>query len=107
MELILASSSPSRKALLESIGIIPDRITPANIDEAPKKGELPSDLASRLAVDKGLKVAESVDNGIVISADTVSACGRRVLAKAHNDDEVRECLRLLSGRRHKVYNLFC
>jgi septum formation protein len=100
-KLILASESPRRKALLAQAGIIPDAIIPAAIDESIRKGELPRLHALRLATQKARAVAAD-HAGFVLAADTVVACGRRILPKAETDDHVRECLRLLSGRRHQV-----
>src|SRR5579872_1035359 len=102
--LILASESPRRAALLAQVGIVPDAILPAAIDEHVRKGELPRIHALRLAGEKARKV-ESEWNGapaFVLAADTVVALGRRILPKAGDDDEVRACLELLSGRRHQV-----
>jgi len=99
--LVLASESPRRKALLAQAGIIPDAIIPAAIDESVIKGELPRIHALRLACEKARAVADNHD-GFILAADTVVALGRRVLPKAGDDDEVRRCLALLSGRRHQV-----
>ena len=102
--LVLASESPRRLALLAQAGITPDAVLPAAIDEAAKKGELPRVHAQRLAVEKARK-AMSEWNGkpaFILAADTVVAVGRRILPKARNDEEVRACLALLSGRRHQV-----
>jgi len=100
---ILASASPRRLALLKDIGIEPDKIVPAAIDESPRKGELPRHQAQRLALEKLKATAEREPEGIILAADTVVACGRRVLPKARTAGEVRACWRLLSGRRHHVY----
>jgi len=99
--LVLASESPRRRALLEQVGIIPAAIVPAAIDETLAKGESPRAHALRLANEKASAVADNHD-GFVLAADTVVACGRRVLPKAQDDAEVRSCLTLLSGRRHQV-----
>jgi septum formation protein len=101
--LILASSSPRRLELLSRIGIIPDQILPADIDETEQKQELPKDLVVRLAKAKAEKIASEVEKAYIIGADTVTAMGRRILPKALNDDDVRLCLKLLSGKRHQVY----
>ncbi|MFN7037971.1 MAG: Maf family nucleotide pyrophosphatase [Alphaproteobacteria bacterium] len=101
--LILASASSARLKLLNQILIKPDKIHPADINENPLKGELPNHLALRLAKEKAQKVSQDFTNAYILAADTVSACGRRILPKALSDDEVRDCLNLLSGRRHKVY----
>ena len=100
-KLILASESPRRKALLAQAGIIPDAIIPAAIDESLRKGELPRLHALRLAAQKARAVAAD-HAGFVLAADTVVACGRRILPKAENETQVRLCLELLSGRRHQV-----
>jgi septum formation protein len=103
LPIILASESPRRLALLEQIGITPTAVMAADIDETPWKAESPKDLALRMAEQKALTVAEKVTGtSLVLAADTVSACGRRILPKAINDEEVATCLRLLSGRRHTV-----
>lgn len=100
---ILASASPRRLALLADIGIVPAKVIAADIDETPLRGELPRALAARLALGKMQKVAETEKGGVVLAADTVVACGRRVLPKAETPADVRQCLRLMSGRRHHVY----
>jgi septum formation protein len=101
VQLILASESPRRKALLAQAGIIPAAIVPAAIDESVKKGESPREHAARLAVEKAKAVALK-HSGYVLAADTVVAAGRRILPKAENADQVRACLEFLSGRRHQV-----
>ncbi len=98
--LILASSSPRRLDLLAQIGVAPDEIVPADIDETPGKHELPRPLAQRLARAKAAAVARP--GAFVLAADTVVGLGRRVLPKAGGAAEVAACLRLLSGRRHHV-----
>lgn len=105
--LILASASPRRLELLAQIGITPDFIVPANVDEAPLKAEQPRDLASRLAEKKAREVVAGKAGSFVIGADTVVACGRRALPKAEDEDQARWCLTLLSGRRHRVYGGVC
>ena len=97
---MLASESPRRKALLAQAGIVPDQVRAAAIDETPLKAELPRVYAERLAEAKARKVAGN--GALVLAADTVVACGQRILPKAENDDEVRACLKLLSGRSHQV-----
>ncbi len=101
-ELILASASPRRLALLEQVGLSPDRVVPADIDETALKGELPRALAQRLALGKGQVVADRNPDAYVLSADTVVACGRRLLEKPADETEARQFLEMLSGRRHKV-----
>jgi septum formation protein len=108
-ELILASSSPRRLALLEQVGIRPDRVEPPEVDETPRRGELPRAHADRLARDKAAAVAQRLGRGAgyILAADTVVACGRRILPKAATADEARSCLELLSGRRHRVHGGVC
>lgn len=101
--LILASASPRRLELLKQVGIIPDDVVAADIDEAALRGEMPGDLAKRLAAAKARHVAAAFPDAFVLGADTVVACGRRVLPKATTEKEAHDCLRLLSGRRHRVY----
>ena len=103
--LILASASPRRRDLLAQIGLTPDQIIPTDIDETPLAGELPPAYAARMAREKGGAVVGRVGEAgaFVLSADTVVACGRRVLPKATSEAEARECLDRLSGRRHRVY----
>ena len=100
--LILASASPRRRDLLAQIGIVPDAIVPADIDEAPQRDESPVQTASRLAVEKARAVAALEPDAYVLAADTVVAVGRRNLGKPASVDEARRFLKLLSGRRHRV-----
>ena len=100
--LVLASASPRRAALLAQAGIVPDEIVAPQVDEAPKRGELPRDYALRMALAKVGAVARVKGDCVVLAADTVVTCGRRILPKAENAAEVEACLRLLSGRRHRV-----
>ena len=108
-ELILASASPRRLALLNQIGIEPEHLVPAHIDETPNKNELPRKLAQRLADEKAAATRQKAkangiaDNALVLAADTVVAVGRRILPKAETMEEANTCLRLLSGRGHRVY----
>ena len=101
--LILASASPRRRDLLAQIGIVPDAILPADIDEAPQRDESPVQTASRLAVEKARAVAALEPDAYVLAADTVVAVGRRNLGKPASVDEARRFLKLLSGRRHRVF----
>jgi septum formation protein len=101
--LILASASPRRLDLLAQIGIRPDAVDPADIDETVRPRELPGPHALRLAREKALAVAARHPDAFVLGADTVVACGRRVLPKAEDEATARRCLELLSGRRHRVY----
>jgi septum formation protein len=100
--LVLASASPRRLDLLAQLGIVPQLIDPADIDETPEKGELPLPYARRMARAKALAVADRHRGAIILSADTVVAAGRRILPKAEDAAEVTACLSLLSGRRHRV-----
>lgn len=100
--LILASASPRRLDLLARLGIAPAAIDPADIDEATLPGEIPRVHAVRLAREKALAVAARQPGALVLAADTVVACGRRILPKAEDEATARACLALLSGRRHRV-----
>jgi septum formation protein len=102
---VLASESPRRKALLAQAGIVPDATRPARIDETPLKHEAPRAHALRLAIAKAQSVARAwnEDPALVLAADTVVACGRRILPKAGTRESVRECLERLSGCRHQVW----
>ena len=104
LRLVLASESPRRSALLAQAGIVPDGICPARIDEVPLKNELPRAHALRLAISKAKAVAHGWkgEPALVLAADTVVACGRRIFPKATTRECVRECLERLSGRRHQV-----
>ncbi len=101
--LILASASPRRVELLARLGIVPDAIDPAEVDESWSAGELPPGHAARLAARKAATVAARHPDAVVLAADTVVAVGRRVLPKAETAAEARACLTLLSGRRHRVF----
>ena len=100
--LVLASASPRRRALLEQIGYAPDTVEPAALDEAVLPGERPEAHAARLAREKAETVAARHPGAFVLGADTVVACGRRILDKAESEERARRCLSLLSGRRHRV-----
>ncbi len=102
MRLILASASPRRLDLLARIGVVPDAVLPAEIDESVPKGELPRDHALRLAREKAEAVAALEPEALVLAADTVVAVGRRILPKAEDEATLRACMALLSGRRHRV-----
>lgn len=112
-ELILASASPRRLALLNQIGVEPEHLIPAHVDETPERGELPRKLAQRLAHAKAVAVQQKArqaglaGDSVVLAADTVVAVGRRILPKAETMDEAASCLRLLSGRAHRVFTGLC
>lgn len=101
--MVLASASPRRLALLQQIGIAPDSVDPADIDETVRRGELPAQHAARLAAGKAAAVAGRHAGSFVLGADTVVACGRRILPKADDAATAKACLERLSGRRHVVY----
>ncbi len=101
--LILASASPRRLDLLARIGVHPDAVVPAEINETPLAGELPEQYAARLALAKAQTVAVRHPGAVVLAADTAVGCGRRILPKPEKEAEARDCLELLSGRRHRVY----
>jgi len=101
--LLLASASPRRLELLKQIGLVPDRVEAAEIDESPHPRELPADAALRLAREKASALAPHAPGMVVLAADTVVACGRRHLPKAETAAMARDCLELLSGRRHRVH----
>lgn len=100
--LVLASASPRRLDLLRQMGITPDAVAPADIDESAHKGELPLVYAQRIAAEKAAAIRPQHPDAVILSADTVVACGRRILPKAETEAQARECLALLSGRRHRV-----
>jgi septum formation protein len=102
MRLILASASPRRLDLLARIGVVPDAVDPAHIDESATKGELPRGHALRLAIEKAEAVAARHPGALVLAADTVVAVGRRILPKVEDEATLRACMKLLSGRRHRV-----
>jgi septum formation protein len=112
-KLVLASGSPRRVMLINQAGIEPDALRPTEVDETPKRGELPRACANRLARTKAAAAMEVVrrddelKGAYVLAADTVVAVGRRILPKAELLDEAAQCLRLLSGRNHRVYTAIC
>ena len=93
--------------LLAQVGLVPAEVTATDVDEAPGRQELPAALCQRLASAKAGHVAKNFSGDFVLGADTVVACGRRVLAKAADETEARAFLKLLSGRRHRVYGGVC
>jgi septum formation protein len=112
-KLVLASGSPRRLALLNQAGLDPDSLEPVEIDESPERGELPRTLAVRLAREKAeaslirVRNREAIKDAYSLSADTVVAVGRRILPKPEVLEEAAACLRLLSGRTHRVYTGVC
>jgi septum formation protein len=110
---VLASGSPRRLALVNQAGIEPDALRPADLDEMPQRGELPRACANRLARAKAesaletVRVDEELKGAYILGADTVVAVGRRILPKAELLDQAAQCLRLLSGRNHRVYTAIC
>jgi len=112
-KLVLASGSPRRVSLINQAGIEPDALRPADLDETPMRGELPRVCANRLARAKAeaalaaIGPDDDVYGAYILAADTVVAVGRRILPKAEVIDEAAQCLRLLSGRNHRVYTALC
>jgi septum formation protein len=112
-KLVLASGSPRRLALLQQAGLEPDALLPADIDETPLKAETPRELVRRLARTKAevarktARSREELGGAFVVAADTVVSVGRRILPKAEVVEEAAACLRLLSGRTHRVYTAVC
>jgi septum formation protein len=112
-KLVLASGSPRRVQLINQVGIEPDSLRPTDIDETPQRGELPRACANRLARAKAqaaldlVRVDDELKGSFILSADTVVAVGRRILPKAELLDEAAQCLRLLSGRNHRVHTAVC
>lgn len=104
---ILASGSPQRKALLEQVYLYPDMIVSPDIDEDMLKNELPAQYVKRISIEKAKAVAQKYPNKCILAADTILAVGRRVIRKAHSEDEARAHLNLLSGRRHRVITGLC
>ncbi|MGB3456953.1 MAG: Maf family protein, partial [Litorimonas sp.] len=104
---ILASASPRRLQLLAQIGLAPDSVQPTDINEDPVPGELPKPHALRLATEKALAASARFPGEVVLAADTVVGVGRRILPKTLQRDEAEHCLRLMSGRAHRVYTGVC
>jgi septum formation protein len=102
VRLVLASASPRRLELLARLGVTPDAVLPAEIDETPRRGELPAAYACRMAAEKAAAVP--APGSLVLAADTVVAAGRRILPKTEDEAEARAALAILSGRRHKVFS---
>jgi septum formation protein len=112
-KLVLASGSPRRLALINQAGIEPEALRPADLDETPLRGELPRACANRLARAKAdaalemVRLDEELKGSYILSADTVVAVGRRILPKAELLDQAAQCLRMLSGRNHRVHSAVC
>ena len=111
-KLVLASGSPRRIELLQQAGVEPDRIVATDVDETPLRAEHPRSLAKRLCVAKAEKAQDTLKRegetgSFILAADTVVSVGRRILPKAELADEASNCLRLLSGRSHRVYTGVC
>ena len=112
-KLVLASGSPRRLALINQAGIEPEALRPADLDETPLRGELPRACANRLARAKAdaalqlVRMDDELKGSFILSADTVVAVGRRILPKAELLDQAAQCLRLLSGRNHRVHSAVC
>jgi len=104
--LVLASTSPRRRELLARIGVVPARIASPDIDETPRKGELPRDYVARLAEGKA-RAVERAPHEVVLAGDTTVAVGRRLLEKPVDEADLRRMLGLLSGRRHHVWSGIC
>ena len=100
---VLASASPRRLELLRQVGMAPDCIDPPDIDETPRRGEVPPAYVMRLAEEKARTVMPRHPGAFILGADTVVACGRRILPKTEDEASARSCLELLSGRRHRVH----
>lgn len=107
LPIILASASPARLSLLRQVGIEPDQVLPADIDETEYRSELPKNLALRLSIEKATASANDIDRGIILGSDTVPVVGRTIMRKAASADEVRESLIMLSQRRHRIYTGVC
>lgn len=109
-KLVLASGSPRRLALLQQVGLQPDALFPADVDETPRTAEMPRTLAARLAAEKAVVAErlvqrrEDLGKPFIVAADTVVCVGRRILPKCELVEEAAACLRLLSGRAHRVYS---
>ena len=106
-KLVLASGSPRRLELLKTIGYCPDIVESADIDETPYKDENPRDLVKRLAIQKAQKVFESYPDAVIVSGDTIVNTGTMILGKPKDGEEVYHFLKILSGKRHRVYTGIC
>ncbi|AHX11758.1 septum formation protein Maf [Neorickettsia helminthoeca str. Oregon] len=106
-DFILGSSSKHRLQILSVLGLFPKSVVSPEIDESPKKKEIPLSYVKRMALEKALKLREAYPLENIITADTVASCGRRILPKALSDSDVRCCLEMLSGRKHRLYTSIC
>src|SRR5213078_1585988 len=106
-KLVLASGSPRRVTLINQAGIEPDALRPADLDETPKRGELPLACAKAEAALEMVRLDDELKGAYILAADSVVAVGRRILPKAELLDEAAQCLRLLSGRNHRVHTAVC
>jgi septum formation protein len=102
-KIILASASPRRVELLKNIGYAPDKIIPADIDETPLKAEKPVDYVQRIAEAKAKKIREIEQGHYIIAADTIACVGTRILGKPTDAEDAKRIMKLLSGRKHRVY----
>lgn len=109
LKLILASASPRRKDLLAQIGVMPDLVSSVDMDESLLPGESPREAVERLAHGKAeaAKVLRRSADDLILTADTIVACGRRILGKPVDEQDARRMLELLSGRRHQVLSSIC
>ena len=107
MKFILGSSSPRRLELLKSIGIIPDQVISPDIDESIHKNETPKDYVKRISFEKMDSLKENNSNSIILTADTIAFCGRRLIDKTDKSEIAIQNLNFLSGKRHKVITSLC
>jgi len=108
IELILASSSPRRRELLQAAGYRFRVVSPHEEAECGVcSGESPPEMVARLAYQKAADVARRIDRGLVLGCDTVAECAGHVLGKPADEGRAREMLELLSGREHHVYSGLC
>lgn len=101
LRLILGSASPRRRELLAQIGVIPHAVRPPDIDETPRKAELPRDYVRRIALEK-VQAVDGAPDEVILCADTTVALGRRIMGKPADAAQAAAFLHLLSGRRHRV-----
>lgn len=106
-DFILASGSPQRKALLEQIGYMPKLIEPADINETPRKNEKASAYVKRMALEKGLHVAEKHPGEVVLACDTIVVVGAHIIQKSHSNEEQEKVMKMLSSKAHRVLSAVC